>query len=669
MKLSLPTLAALVAAVLAKDKNTYQPKFSTISPDLTEIEAAAATAVSNHYTSPKVPGCFFDNYYQIWLENTDYDKAFEQEDLAWLRTQGITLDNYWSLTHPSEPNYVGVVGGDYFGINNDDFFRVPSNVSTVVDLLESKGISWSEYQEHLPYTGFEGFNFSRQTDYAKDYVRKHNPLVIYDSVVENESRLRNIKNFTEFDRDLKAKELPQWTFITPNMTNDAHDTDIDWAGRWVARWLKPLLSNEEFMKNSLVILTFDENHTKPLENKVLAILFGGAVPDHLKGTTDSTYYSHYSNIATVQANWGLDHLGRFDTVANPFKLVADSLNISIVDHDTTGQYNNKSVVGYFNDERVSIPAPNASAIGLVGNTIFPPIAKLWGTEGDIPNIIKPAAGQCGKVVEDVQKPTNVTQEKPSNATNQEVIKSTESSKAGFNSTASVVNVVPVVHQTTTIEGAYVTVYTSDCLTTSVDETGKTVTTHVLKTVTSTVCHKCEHNYVSSVAASSAPASSASASAPVPSTTVAAQGTVTKVVTTINTTISKVAESQPESSKAETAETPTTKAQSAPKAEVFSKPAESSKPVESPKPAPVVPSKAPVESPAAESPKATPSASKASSPAGSAVPRTPIVPVVQPSQAQQSTPAVAQANGADKATLGALALLPLLSLFWWISEAS
>ncbi|RDW23602.1 phosphoesterase family-domain-containing protein [Yarrowia lipolytica] len=610
MKLSLPTLAALVAAVLAKDKNTYQPKFSTISPDLTEIEAAAATAVSNHYTSPKVPGCFFDNYYQIWLENTDYEKAFEQEDLAWLRTQGITLDNYWSLTHPSEPNYVGVVGGDYFGINNDDFFRVPSNVSTVVDLLESKGISWSEYQEHLPYTGFEGFNFSRQTDYAKDYVRKHNPLVIYDSVVENESRLRNIKNFTEFDRDLKAKELPQWTFITPNMTNDAHDTDIDWAGRWVARWLKPLLSNEEFMKNSLVILTFDENHTKPLENKVLAILFGGAVPDHLKGTTDSTYYSHYSNIATVQANWGLDHLGRFDTVANPFKLVADSLNISIVDHDTTGQYNNKSVVGYFNDERVSIPAPNASAIGLVGNTIFPPIAKLWGTEGDIPNIIKPAAGQCGKVVEDVQKPTNVTQEKPSNATNQEVIKSTESSKAGFNSTASVVNVVPVVHQTTTIEGAYVTVYTSDCLTTSVDETGKTVTTHVLKTVTSTVCHKCEHNYVSSVAASSAPASSASASAPVPSTT----------------------------------------------------PAESSKPVESPKPAPVVPSKAPVESPAAESPKATPSASKASSPAGSAVPGTPIVPVVQPSQAQQSTPAVAQANGADKATLGALALLPLLSLF-------
>ncbi|KAB8280488.1 phosphoesterase family-domain-containing protein [Yarrowia lipolytica] len=610
MKLSLPTLAALVAAVLAKDKNTYQPKFSTISPDLTEIEAAAATAVSNHYTSPKVPGCFFDNYYQIWLENTDYEKAFEQEDLAWLRTQGITLDNYWSLTHPSEPNYVGVVGGDYFGINNDDFFRVPSNVSTVVDLLESKGISWSEYQEHLPYTGFEGFNFSRQTDYAKDYVRKHNPLVIYDSVVENESRLRNIKNFTEFDRDLKAKELPQWTFITPNMTNDAHDTDIDWAGRWVARWLKPLLSNEEFMKNSLVILTFDENHTKPLENKVLAILFGGAVPDHLKGTTDSTYYSHYSNIATVQANWGLDHLGRFDTVANPFKLVADSLNISIVDHDTTGQYNNKSVVGYFNDERVSIPAPNASAIGLVGNTIFPPIAKLWGTEGDIPNIIKPAAGQCGKVVEDVQKPTNVTQEKPSNATNQEVIKSTESSKAGFNSTASVVNVVPVVHQTTTIEGAYVTVYTSDCLTTSVDETGKTVTTHVLKTVTSTVCHKCEHNYVSSAAASSAPASSASASAPVPSTT----------------------------------------------------PAESSKPVESPKPAPVVPSKAPVESPAAESPKATPSASKASSPAGSAVPGTPIVPVVQPSQAQQSTPAVAQANGADKATLGALALLPLLSLF-------
>ncbi|KAG5363104.1 putative acid phosphatase [Yarrowia sp. B02] len=636
MQFSLATLAALAVAVMAAKKNEFEPKFSTISPDLTEIEAAAATAVSNHYTSPKVPGCFFDNYYQIWLENTDYEKAFEQEDLAWLRTQGITLDNYWSLTHPSEPNYVGVVGGDYFGINNDDFFRIPSNVSTVVDLLEDRGISWSEYQEHLPYTGFQGFNFSRQTDYAKDYVRKHNPLIIYDSIVDDESRIRNIKNFTEFDRDLAAKQLPQWTFITPNMTNDAHDTDIDFAGRWVARWLKPLLSNEEFMKNSLVILTFDENHTKPLENKVLAILFGGAVPEHLKGTTDSTYYNHYSNIATVQANWGLDHLGRGDAVSNPFKVVADSLNIPIVDHDTTGQYNNKSVKGYFNDERVPIPAPNASIVGLVGNTIFPPIAKVWGQEADIPKISKPA-GQCGKIV----VPKNATEEKPANVS-QAAVQTPVSSKVGFNSTAH-----SVVHETTTIEGAYVTVYTSDCLTTSVNEVGKTVTVNVPKTVTSTVCPKCEHKSAVSNAVSTAAETPAAETSVVE--TPAAE---TKVVSTVKTTVSKPA---PAASSAPASSAPVSKpASSAP----------ASKPAATPAPAPAAssaPASKPAPAPASSKPDSSAETATKTPSAGSAVPGTPLAPV-QPSQAQQSTPAVAQANEATQLTLGALALLPLLSLF-------
>ena len=72
-----------------------------------------------------------------------------------------------------EPNYVGAIGGEYFGMNNDAFNAVPSNVSTVIDLLEDKGISWSEYQEDLPYSGFEGFAWVNQKSGKQAYVRKH----------------------------------------------------------------------------------------------------------------------------------------------------------------------------------------------------------------------------------------------------------------------------------------------------------------------------------------------------------------------------------------------------------------------------------------------------------------------------------------------------------------
>ena len=87
--------------------------------------------------------------------------------------KGITLTQNYAVSHPSEPNYMSVVGGDYFGLDGDSFTAVPQNVSTVVDLLEQKGVSWSIYEEDMPYTGYQGFAWVNQKTGANDYVRKH----------------------------------------------------------------------------------------------------------------------------------------------------------------------------------------------------------------------------------------------------------------------------------------------------------------------------------------------------------------------------------------------------------------------------------------------------------------------------------------------------------------
>jgi acid phosphatase len=137
-----------------------------------------------------VPGKVFDRFVIVWLENTDFDAAKADRPLLFslsrphahatpptaslsaLATQGIELDNYFAVAHPSEPNYIASVGGEYFGMNNDAITRVPANISTVVDLLEAKGITWAEYQEDLPFTGFPG-DFANPVTGATDYVRKH----------------------------------------------------------------------------------------------------------------------------------------------------------------------------------------------------------------------------------------------------------------------------------------------------------------------------------------------------------------------------------------------------------------------------------------------------------------------------------------------------------------
>src|SRR5271168_2719237 len=101
---------------LAGQSLAQAPTFSTIQPSNSEISAAAATASTASYAHVNyVKGKAFDRFFTIWLENTDYDKAAGEPHLAALAAQGITLTNYWALTHPSEPNYLASAGGDYFG--------------------------------------------------------------------------------------------------------------------------------------------------------------------------------------------------------------------------------------------------------------------------------------------------------------------------------------------------------------------------------------------------------------------------------------------------------------------------------------------------------------------------------------------------------------------------
>ncbi|KIY46890.1 hypothetical protein FISHEDRAFT_16457, partial [Fistulina hepatica ATCC 64428] len=83
-----------------------------------------------------VEGKVFNRFIQIWLENTDYNVAASTPTFRNLAQDGITFTNYMALTHPSEPNYVSATGGELWGMHDDDYYHIPSNISCIVDLLE-----------------------------------------------------------------------------------------------------------------------------------------------------------------------------------------------------------------------------------------------------------------------------------------------------------------------------------------------------------------------------------------------------------------------------------------------------------------------------------------------------------------------------------------------------
>ncbi|EWC48482.1 hypothetical protein DRE_07758 [Drechslerella stenobrocha 248] len=330
-----------------------------------------------------VPGKAFNRFVTIWLENTDFKKAERDPNFDFFARKGITLTNYFGLTHPSEPNYVAAVSGDYYGINNDDDNIIPANVSTVADLLEDKGISWGEYMEFLPYSGYTGKSFRDPKTSQSAYVKKHNPLIMHASAANKPDRRACVKNFTMFDTDLKNNNLPQWMFIAPDQRNNGHDTSVTYAGEWLRSWLEPLLKNPNFINNTLVLVTFDENDTYAKQNRVFSILLGDVVPKELVGTKDDAYYNHYSELSTVEANWDLSTLGRYDVGANVFRLVGKKTGDKIRSpRNIDDIYNNKSYGGIFNSHAsrwAPQPVPDTDA-DFAGRKVLESIRRQWGSQ-------------------------------------------------------------------------------------------------------------------------------------------------------------------------------------------------------------------------------------------------------------------------------------------------
>jgi hypothetical protein len=125
------------------------------------------------------------------------------------------------------------IGGDFFGMHDDNMYHIPSNISTVVDLLEDKHVSWATYQENVPADEFSAYlsqpfflpplslSVTRAYSYLAPnymlptskpypyYVRKHNPLVIYDAISQDQQRVKRIRTFNDFANDVVNGTLPQ----------------------------------------------------------------------------------------------------------------------------------------------------------------------------------------------------------------------------------------------------------------------------------------------------------------------------------------------------------------------------------------------------------------------------------------------------------------------------
>jgi len=257
-------------------------------------------------------GKSFQQFGQIIFENTDFATAEANAVFEFIQNykNNRLLSQMYAVEHPSLPNYLAMISGTTFGVKDDSPpARYNFTGPTIIDLLESKGISWKMYAEDYPGNCFTGPNNSIPHSYAA----KHVPAIYFQSVTLNPERCAKIVPATEFEADFESGNLPQWWYYVPNLLDDGHDTNVTFMASYLTSQWIPRFQNPKFTKDLAMVITFDENDTDTEPNHIYAALIGDALMP--MGPVDDTIYTHFSLMKTVEDNWDLGCLNRNDTTA------------------------------------------------------------------------------------------------------------------------------------------------------------------------------------------------------------------------------------------------------------------------------------------------------------------------------------------------------------------
>jgi acid phosphatase len=242
----------------------------------------------------------FSHVVLVVEENHSYSEVIGNSSMPYLNglaSQYGLATQFFADAHPSIPNYLMLTTG--LTETFDDGFTGTINDDNVVRELVKAGKTWKAYAESLPQGASPNID-------AGGYVRRHNPFTFLSDVQNDSSQAANIVPFTQFSADLASNSLPQYSFILPNLVNDAHDGTLATADAWLQTNIAPLISNPAFQSSGLLIITFDEGSQADLNHgggQVATLIISSSAK---KGFQSKTLYQHQSTLRLILSSSGIN---------------------------------------------------------------------------------------------------------------------------------------------------------------------------------------------------------------------------------------------------------------------------------------------------------------------------------------------------------------------------
>ena len=222
--------------------------------------------------------------------------------------------HYTAITHPSEPNYLALIGGSTFGYTSDGNCCFMISSPNIVDRLESAGLTWQAFAEDAGNSGTCSFSPPRSGD--------HFPFIDF-SDMNTASRCSHFLTTssptdTKFLAALNSTNPANYIWLTPNDSDNCHNTTVSLCDAYLSALVPLILSSIMFTtQRSELFIVFDEGKDYcPIGNSSSDCVYAAWIgPLAKKAFISSSAYSHYSYLHTLEANWNLATLTSNDAGA------------------------------------------------------------------------------------------------------------------------------------------------------------------------------------------------------------------------------------------------------------------------------------------------------------------------------------------------------------------
>ena len=282
-----------------------------------------------------------DHIFVIVMENHSFDDIIGATDangyhlFAPFLTQAAQTDRLatmaFGVAHPSLPNYLSMIAGNYFGVHDDNgscYAPGPPRGchsftnKNLVDSLEAAGLTWASYNESMPHSGYLGQEYPHNGDGL--YRQKHDPFVYFKDIATNPKRLANVQTFVNLQRALNSGKLPEFlVHRSGRMPRHARLISVlsrsnEPSDRQGRRHRAEARSRDHQLGGVhaaiVLFITWDEGDNNLGCCDAPPLQSGGHIPliliTSVTGAVRSArLYNHYSLLATIEAVWNLPKLG------------------------------------------------------------------------------------------------------------------------------------------------------------------------------------------------------------------------------------------------------------------------------------------------------------------------------------------------------------------------